>query len=61
MFSKCYISLSFLAARDIRLCNIEALKAEKSEAAFAIVAACQASKDAGARRDEAISEADNLR
>ena len=43
-----------LAARDIPLCHIEALQAEKIEAAAAITAACLASKEADAKRDEAI-------
>ena len=50
-----------LAVRDIQLCHIEALKADKMEAADAITSACLASTEADAKRDEAIKNADNLK
>lgn len=50
-----------MAANDFHLCQIESLKAEKVEAAPAIIAACQASKDANTRRDAAIEEAEEKR
>ena len=50
-----------LAANDFHLCQIEALKAEKVEAASAIIAACQASKDANTRREAAIQDAEEKR
>ena len=41
-----------LAAKDSQFCHIEALMAGKIEAAEAITAACPASKEANAKRDE---------
>ena len=46
-----------LVARDIQLCRIESIKAEKIVAADAITAARQASKEADAKREAAFQTA----